>query len=156
MAKSWSTQSPSIQALSIQPARLTLRDLRHIARSPDLALTLDPGWEKPVEAAAATVADVVARGDAAYGINTGFGLLARKRIPNESLRELQDPAGALPRRRDGSAARTGHGTPDPHPQGRQSGARALRRSPCCDLTRCWLCESRCFAGVPEGFRRRFG
>jgi histidine ammonia-lyase len=90
MAKSWSTQAPSsIQGLSIQPARLTLRDLRHIARSPDLALALDPGWEKPVEAAAATVADVVARGDAAYGINTGFGLLARKRIPNESLRELQ-------------------------------------------------------------------
>ncbi|HYI73456.1 MAG TPA: histidine ammonia-lyase, partial [Skermanella sp.] len=37
----------------------------------------------------ATVADVIARGDAAYGINTGFGLLARKRIPNDSLRELQ-------------------------------------------------------------------
>ena len=42
-----------------------------------------------MEAAAATVAGVIARGDAAYGINTGFGLLARKRIPNESLRELQ-------------------------------------------------------------------
>ena len=78
-----------IQTLSIQPARLTLPDLRRIARSPDLTLTLEPGWETPVEAAAATVAEVIASGDAAYGINTGFGLLARKRIPNESLRELQ-------------------------------------------------------------------
>jgi histidine ammonia-lyase len=73
----------------IQPARLTLPILRRIARSPDLPVTLESGWEKPVEAAAATVADVIARGNAAYGINTGFGLLARKRIPNDSLRELQ-------------------------------------------------------------------
>ena len=77
------------QSLTIQPARLTLPDLRRIARSPGLGLTLEPGWETPVEAAAATVAGVIARGDAAYGVNTGFGLLARKRIPNESLRELQ-------------------------------------------------------------------
>ncbi|HYI68595.1 MAG TPA: aromatic amino acid lyase, partial [Skermanella sp.] len=77
------------ELLRIQPARLTLPILRRIARSPDLPVALEYGWEKPVEAAAATVADVIARGDAAYGINTGFGLLARKRIPNHSLRELQ-------------------------------------------------------------------
>ena len=73
----------------IQPARLTLPVLRRIARSPGLPVTLVPGWENAVEAAAATVADVIARGDAAYGINTGFGLLARKRIPNDRLLELQ-------------------------------------------------------------------
>jgi histidine ammonia-lyase len=77
------------QSLPIQPARLTLPVLRRIARDRDLQLTLDPGWEVPVEAAAATVADVVARGEPAYGINTGFGLLARRRIPAESLAELQ-------------------------------------------------------------------
>lgn len=73
----------------IRPAGLTLSLLRRIARSSTLSVALEPGWEKPVEAAAKTVADVIARGDAAYGINTGFGLLARKRIPNDSLRELQ-------------------------------------------------------------------
>jgi histidine ammonia-lyase len=73
----------------IRPAGLTLSLLRRIARSFTLSVALEPGWEKPVEAAAKTVADVIARGDAAYGINTGFGLLARKRIPNDSLRELQ-------------------------------------------------------------------
>ena len=73
----------------IRPAGLTLSLLRRIARSSTLSVVLEPGWEKPVEAAARTVADVIARGDAAYGINTGFGLLARKRIPNDSLRELQ-------------------------------------------------------------------
>jgi histidine ammonia-lyase len=82
-------ESLTIQPLSIQPARLTLPDLRRIARSPDLSLSLASGWETPVEAAAATVAKVISSGNAAYGINTGFGLLARKRIPNESLRELQ-------------------------------------------------------------------
>lgn len=73
----------------IRPAGLTLSLLRRIARSSTLSVVIEPGWEKPVEAAARTVADVIARGDAAYGINTGFGLLARKRIPNDSLRELQ-------------------------------------------------------------------
>jgi histidine ammonia-lyase len=73
----------------IRPAGLTLSLLRRIARSSSSSVALDPGWEKPVEEAAKTVADVIARGDAAYGINTGFGLLARKRIPNDSLRELQ-------------------------------------------------------------------
>jgi histidine ammonia-lyase len=77
------------QSLPIQPARLTLPVLRRIAREPDLKLTLDPGWEVRVEAAAATVAAVIARGEPAYGINTGFGLLARRRIPTESLAELQ-------------------------------------------------------------------
>jgi histidine ammonia-lyase len=32
---------------------------------------------------------IVAVGDAAYGINTGFGLLAQTRIPTEQLELLQ-------------------------------------------------------------------
>ena len=32
---------------------------------------------------------IVAKGDAAYGINTGFGLLAKTRIPDEKLEQLQ-------------------------------------------------------------------
>ena len=35
------------------------------------------------------VQTIVARGDAAYGINTGFGLLAKTRIPDEQLELLQ-------------------------------------------------------------------
>ena len=35
------------------------------------------------------VDDIIAKGDAAYGINTGFGLLAQTRIPAEQLELLQ-------------------------------------------------------------------
>ncbi|EWY39409.1 histidine ammonia-lyase [Skermanella stibiiresistens SB22] len=75
--------------LTMEPARLSLPLLRAVARDATLPLALADGWRERTEAAAATVAAVVARGDAAYGINTGFGLLARKRIPSENLRELQ-------------------------------------------------------------------
>ncbi|NYS35004.1 aromatic amino acid lyase, partial [Streptococcus danieliae] len=42
-----------------------------------------------IEASAAAVQAIVAKGDAAYGINTGFGLLAQTRIPDEKLEQLQ-------------------------------------------------------------------
>jgi histidine ammonia-lyase len=42
-----------------------------------------------VAAAAASVERIVASGDTVYGVNTGFGLLANTRIPNERLAELQ-------------------------------------------------------------------
>ena len=42
-----------------------------------------------VAAAAARVNEIVAAGHAAYGINTGFGLLAQTRIPDDQLAQLQ-------------------------------------------------------------------
>src|SRR5215217_1151551 len=39
--------------------------------------------------AAASVERIVAGGETVYGVNTGFGLLASTRIPNERLTELQ-------------------------------------------------------------------
>ena len=42
-----------------------------------------------IAAAAARVDKIVAAGDAAYGINTGFGLLAQTRIPDDQLAQLQ-------------------------------------------------------------------
>ena len=42
-----------------------------------------------IAAANALVDKIVASGDAAYGINTGFGLLAQTRIPHEQLELLQ-------------------------------------------------------------------
>ena len=48
-----------------------------------------PGDRARIAAAAALVERIVAEGDAAYGINTGFGLLAQTRIPTEQLELLQ-------------------------------------------------------------------
>src|SRR4051794_8146253 len=76
-------------ALAIEPGRLGLSMLRRIVRNPTLPLALDQGCRAEVQAAADTVTALIARGDTAYGINTGFGLLARKRISSDQLRELQ-------------------------------------------------------------------
>src|SRR5258706_12933581 len=42
-----------------------------------------------IAAASSLVDKIIAAGDAAYGINTGFGLLAQTRIPTEQLDLLQ-------------------------------------------------------------------
>jgi histidine ammonia-lyase len=42
-----------------------------------------------IDASAAAVQAIVAKGDAAYGINTGFGILAKTRIPDDQLEQLQ-------------------------------------------------------------------
>jgi histidine ammonia-lyase len=53
------------------------------------AVTLADGWQQAVEASAATVAGVLARGEVAYGVNTGFGKLAMTRIAAEDVAALQ-------------------------------------------------------------------
>ena len=52
-------------------------------------LEVDAAAKPAVDAAAATVAQVVSEGRTVYGINTGFGLLARTRIDSDRLLELQ-------------------------------------------------------------------
>ena len=72
----------------LTPAALTLADLRTLWASP-CRLTVDPAAHAGVERAAATVAEIVAAHRTVYGINTGFGLLARTRIDDARLAELQ-------------------------------------------------------------------
>ncbi len=68
--------------------RLTLHSLRRIYEHP-ATLPLDEADRERVAASCGLVDRIVAKGDAAYGINTGFGLLAQTRIPNEDLETLQ-------------------------------------------------------------------
>jgi histidine ammonia-lyase len=74
--------------LRLQPGALTLSDLRAAWQAPG-ALVLAPEAYGPIEAAAAAVRAIVAQGEPAYGINTGFGLLARRHIPAGQLEQLQ-------------------------------------------------------------------
>jgi histidine ammonia-lyase len=53
------------------------------------AVELAPDAWTAIEASSAAVARIVASGRTVYGINTGFGLLAQTRIPQERLAELQ-------------------------------------------------------------------
>jgi histidine ammonia-lyase len=75
-------------ALQFEAGTLPLSALRRIYEQPtvlDLS-ALDLGR---IALASALVDKIVAAGDAAYGINTGFGLLAQTRIPTEQLELLQ-------------------------------------------------------------------
>jgi histidine ammonia-lyase len=72
----------------LKPGELALADLR-AAWSGAGKLALDPGAYAAIEASAAAVQGIVAKGDPAYGINTGFGLLAKKHIAQDQLARLQ-------------------------------------------------------------------
>jgi histidine ammonia-lyase len=74
--------------LTLTPGRLTLADLRDLWRGP-VELALDTAAQAGIAAAAQSVQRIAARGAPAYGINTGFGLLANRHIPDAQLAQLQ-------------------------------------------------------------------
>ncbi|HTN67819.1 MAG TPA: aromatic amino acid lyase, partial [Burkholderiaceae bacterium] len=76
------------ETLTIQPGRFALSDLRAVWAGA-VPLTLAPEAYPAIVASAALIDQIVAKGDAAYGINTGFGKLAKTRIPDEQLELLQ-------------------------------------------------------------------
>src|SRR5579864_5243328 len=51
--------------------------------------SLDDGSMKRIEESAAAIERIVRGGETVYGVNTGFGLLANTKIPDERLAELQ-------------------------------------------------------------------
>lgn len=74
--------------LTLQPGQLGLADLRKIWLE-NVHVTLSSSAYPVIKASAETIEQIVAKGDAAYGINTGFGLLAKTRIPDDKLEQLQ-------------------------------------------------------------------
>ncbi len=78
----------SIYALHAEPGQLSLNDLRAVWRGPVL-LSFPPSAYEAIAQSADTISRIVARGEAAYGINTGFGKLAQTRIADAQLEQLQ-------------------------------------------------------------------
>ncbi len=72
----------------IKPGQLSLGDLRQLANRFE-PIELDTKCWEAVEASSQTVQEIVKKGDPAYGINTGFGKLAKVQIPNDQLSQLQ-------------------------------------------------------------------
>ena len=72
----------------LTPGSLTLADLRNLYGG-NGALALDPACAARIDAAQRTVAATLESGEAVYGINTGFGALARTRIATDELAGLQ-------------------------------------------------------------------
>ena len=75
-------------ALTLKPGAISLAELRRIARGAD-AIALAEGWRGPVEQALAAVRARLQAGESLYGINTGFGKLAKTRISDGELATLQ-------------------------------------------------------------------
>ncbi|MEW6167704.1 MAG: histidine ammonia-lyase [Pseudomonadota bacterium] len=72
----------------LRPGHLTLSELRHLLAG-CARLSIERSYWPAVEASARTIAAAVARGAPAYGINTGFGKLARVHIADDQLERLQ-------------------------------------------------------------------
>jgi len=73
---------------TLVPGALDLASLRSfILDKPEIVL--EAGTEPCLREAARSVERIVAGGAAVYGVNTGFGKLAKTRIPDEKLRDLQ-------------------------------------------------------------------
>ncbi len=77
-----------MNALTLTPGSLTLKQLRNVWRHP-VTLALDESAHRAINDSVACVEAIVAEGRTAYGINTGFGLLAQTRIATHDLENLQ-------------------------------------------------------------------
>ena len=67
---------------------LTLAEIGAALAGP-VPVELAPSARAKIKRSAATVARLLKTGDAIYGVNTGFGKLAKQRIPADKLAELQ-------------------------------------------------------------------
>jgi histidine ammonia-lyase len=74
--------------MELRPGRLDLAALRSIADGAGPVTIAAGAWEK-VAASAEVVAKIVRERRTVYGVNTGFGSLARTRIPDSDVAELQ-------------------------------------------------------------------
>lgn len=74
--------------MKIMPSELTLEQLRQIWQQ-HTAVSLDDSAYQAIDASHAALQQIIGRDKSAYGINTGFGLLARTRISDDQLEQLQ-------------------------------------------------------------------
>lgn len=69
-----------MNALTLTPGSLSLKQLRHVWRQP-VTLALDESAHRAINDSVACVEAIVAEGRTAYGINTGFACWRRPALP---------------------------------------------------------------------------
>ncbi|EFB71393.1 histidine ammonia-lyase [Providencia rustigianii] len=74
--------------LTIHPGKMTLDEIRTVYQKP-VTVSLDKQAHSVIAKSVATVNQIIAEDKTAYGINTGFGLLANTRIASQDLQSLQ-------------------------------------------------------------------
>jgi histidine ammonia-lyase len=75
-------------AIVVTPGRLELQMMRRIADGAGPVSLASSAWQ-PVAASTAVIEKVLSEHRVVYGVNTGFGILARKRIADGDVTELQ-------------------------------------------------------------------
>ncbi|HMO13508.1 MAG TPA: histidine ammonia-lyase [Pirellulaceae bacterium] len=75
--------------LRLRPGHLTLNELHDFFEDQACQVEVDPSAQRPIEESYQTVQRIVDNNQTVYGINTGFGLLAQKRISHDKLFQLQ-------------------------------------------------------------------
>jgi histidine ammonia-lyase len=78
--------APTILEVGGKP--LCLARLRQAWKGPTQVKLTEECYQR-LEASAATIQEIIRKGSTVYGVNTGFGLLARTRIDEHQLAELQ-------------------------------------------------------------------
>ena len=73
--------------VTLRPGSVTLAELRAVWGG--APVVLDQGASAAIDNGSAAVDRIVQSGRTVYGVNTGFGLLAQTRIPDERLLDLQ-------------------------------------------------------------------
>ena len=73
----------------LKPGQLTLEQLQRVYSQNSDEIDFPADWQSAVDRSRQTVLDVLSEDKAVYGVNTGFGLLANKRISKENLNQLQ-------------------------------------------------------------------
>ena len=76
------------ETLTLTPGKITLPQLRRIAAG-GVAVALDDACRAGIDTAAAMIDRIVAEDQTVYGVSTGFGILAKERIPRADLALLQ-------------------------------------------------------------------
>jgi histidine ammonia-lyase len=73
--------------ITLNPGAITLAELRAVWAGAPVELA-DAAWTA-IDASAESITRILASGRTVYGVNTGFGILAQTRIPDDRLAELQ-------------------------------------------------------------------
>lgn len=74
----------------LKPGQLTYNDIKKILNHPEIAIELDNSAIPVIEASQQVVRETIEKGTTVYGINTGFGALAKTKIGNQDLERLQE------------------------------------------------------------------
>ncbi len=74
--------------LILDPGKAPLSAWRKLAEGPATVSLATGAWAR-IEQSRALIEQALASGEAIYGVNTGFGKLAQKRIPDAELAHLQ-------------------------------------------------------------------